>query len=318
MNANIIINILIVSICVVFLNWAFLDSANGLKRIGINTLFASFSVLIIRLLIPFSVPFPLKLSIAFPYFSNTINSEIRLFNFTTNTIVLLLSIWFIVSFILLLRLIYQYIKLRNLRRVLIENNKITHTYEQTFVRLKSLFSFSKHREIRVVSSDLISEPFSFGITNSVIVIPNKEYKHNELEFILKHELFHIKTNDSFWKLLFCILKIIYWWLPTIYIASNQFSEYLEIRCDNNCLTDQLYSTKINYLECLLEELRERRNNINNPLTISMASNKSLIEKRFNIVLSKTELNKNNKRYVKIIIGLIFIISFGLTFLPYTH
>ena len=313
MNINLFLNLWIMTSCLCYLNWIILNNKNTIKKIGINTPFIGFGVIILRMSLYYTFLFPITLTIPLPWLLEATKNILKTTIYNIPIPNILVFIWYFISFILLLLFIHKHLKLLKLKHLLIKQNIKYNNLESIFNEIKHNLKIK--RNIILVVSDQIQQSFTFGINKPIIVIPSREYSKEELTFIIKHELFHIKYLDVLWKFCFNILKIIYWWIPTIYITSKQLDTYLEIRCDNNCLRHETYNIKIKYLECLLKEVRFNES-INNSLVVSINTNETILEKRFKVILSDISLKRRNKK--SMIIIFLFILSLSLLFVPYTH
>jgi Antirepressor regulating drug resistance, predicted signal transduction N-terminal membrane component len=315
MNINLFLNFLIMTSCIYCLNWVILDNKTMIKKVGTNTPFIGLGVIIIRLFLYYPFAFPIILTVPFPLFLRTLEDILKVTIYNISMINIFTFAWWLISSVLLVIFIYRNLKLLKLKHLLIKQNIKDNNVEAIFEEIKD--NLKIERFIFLAVSDNIQQSFTFGIIKPIVVIPKREYSKEELAFIIKHELFHVKYLDVLWKFSFNILKIIYWWLPTIHIISKQLDTYLEIRCDDNCLKHEKYDVKIKYLDCLLKEVRLNKS-VSNSLVTSINTNKTILEKRFEVLLSDVPLKRRSKRYLKIIIIFIFMLSFALLFVPYTH
>ncbi len=74
-------------------------------------------------------------------------------------------------------------------------------------------------------------PFTMGVLQNTIVLPDDISDERELRFILKHELLHCKQKDILWKLLFVCVNIIHWFNPFIWVLRKAAEQEIEICCD---------------------------------------------------------------------------------------
>lgn len=92
--------------------------------------------------------------------------------------------------------------------------------------------------VRIYSVEQEGSPFSGGLIRPYVVIPAKlqeEWRQDEQEVILSHELLHIKSGHIWILTAFSLLRI-YWWLnPLIYICEKVLRQDLEIACDESCI-----------------------------------------------------------------------------------
>lgn len=116
-----------------------------------------------------------------------------------------------------------------------------------------------NRSIRILVSDKITTPLTYGIIKPKIILPKAMDYSNELQmrYILAHEFIHIKRFDALWKLLQIIALCIHWFNPMAWILYLLMNRDLEIACDEKVVKLFGESTKSNYALSLIE-MAERR------------------------------------------------------------
>lgn len=148
----------------------------------------------------------------------------------------------IVSAVLLLRLIIQFISLRltiNKAR-LISNDKVKLYY---------------------VDKDIM--PFSFG--NSIFINPQL-HNADELQEIIRHEFVHVKQKHSIDVLWAEVLCIINWFNPFVWLIRNAVRQNLEFIADNKVLQNGTDKTQYQYL--LLKVLGNHQFAVASPFNFS--------------------------------------------------
>lgn len=70
-----------------------------------------------------------------------------------------------------------------------------------------------------------------GFIKPVLVLPEEQYSSEELFFILKHELIHLKRGDVYFKLLFVTANTVRWFNPLIWIMQKEAAIDMELSCD---------------------------------------------------------------------------------------
>mgnify|MGYP000120553910 CR=1 FL=1 len=77
----------------------------------------------------------------------------------------------------------------------------------------------------------IMGPMMIGFFRPVIFLPGAKMSSDELTFILKHELIHLKRNDLWYKVLILLATAIHWFNPIVHIMAKAIGEQCEISCD---------------------------------------------------------------------------------------
>ena len=86
------------------------------------------------------------------------------------------------------------------------------------------------RNVCIYTADFSISPFTIGIFKPMIVAP-RYMKKDQLEMALCHELCHIKSCDGLVKLLYHVLKDLYWYQPVICLIGNYLDRASELACD---------------------------------------------------------------------------------------
>lgn len=114
----------------------------------------------------------------------------------------------------------------------------------------------KHK-ISVIEYSQAASPMMIGFFSSVLVLPEKEYSQEELFFILKHELIHVKRHDIYVKLLLLIANALHWWNPFIYIMQREAVVDMELSCDEKVIEGADYAVRKAYTETLFATLHKQ-------------------------------------------------------------
>jgi len=145
------------------------------------------------------------------------------------------------------------------------------------------------RPIRIMQSGRISTPLTYGIFRPVILISKKTDLKNEkqLQYILIHEYVHIRRFDAVTKILLTVTLCIHWFNPLVwamYILSNRD---IELSCDEAVVRHFGETEKSSYA-LVLVSMEEKRNGIS-PLYNNFSKN--AIEERITAIMKikKTSL-----------------------------
>lgn len=114
------------------------------------------------------------------------------------------------------------------------------------------FNFIRNIEIR--QSDLIATPLTYGIVKPVIVLPKNMVSVNEeqLEYILLHEIVHIKRLDTLKKILLSVILCVHWFNPLVWLMMIIANRDIEIFCDYQVLNMLGSSKKAQYAHSLIK------------------------------------------------------------------
>ncbi|GFP74583.1 M56 family metallopeptidase [Clostridium fungisolvens] len=112
----------------------------------------------------------------------------------------------------------------------------------------------KH-SVKIIYSNDINSPCVLGIFAPEILIPKtllKELNSADLEYILLHELSHLKRKDLLLNWIMTTLQVIHWFNPIIWLAFSKARKDCEISCDSFVLGRISSSAYKEYGETLIK------------------------------------------------------------------
>ncbi len=123
-----------------------------------------------------------------------------------------------------------------------------------------LAAYSPGRKIEVRRSDRIGSPLTYGVLRPVILLPSDLDLSDtkRLEFILAHELTHIRHFDSLTKILLALAVSLHWFNPAAWVLYRFFNRDMELACDEAVVRMFGADTRRDYALMLLE-LVEKKN-----------------------------------------------------------
>jgi len=78
----------------------------------------------------------------------------------------------------------------------------------------------------------ISTPAVTGLLRPRLLLPHERYDVQELRYILRHELCHLKRRDMLLKLVLLAANAMHWFNPVVYLMLRQADEDIELACDS--------------------------------------------------------------------------------------
>ncbi len=88
------------------------------------------------------------------------------------------------------------------------------------------------RLCRVIAVEGLPSAFVSGIFESVLAVPANQDIDDK---IIMHELFHLKSHDTIWSVVICVLRSLHWCNPLIVYCAGCASNDMEARCDQYVL-----------------------------------------------------------------------------------
>lgn len=161
------------------------------------------------------------------------------------------------------------------------------------------------RSIQIRQSDIIKAPLTYGVLKPVILLPKTTDWQDEinLQYVLTHELIHIRRFDVLIKWLLVIALCIHWFNPlvwTMYILANRD---IELACDEATVKAFGEKAKPSYALALIK--LEESKNVFFPVFSNFA--KSGIEKRINAIM-KIKKTSVIAKFAAFIMVLIFVLT----------
>lgn len=135
----------------------------------------------------------------------------------------------------------------------------------------------KWRTVKVKISADISAPLTYGLFHPVILIPKATDLGNQdqLQYILTHEVTHIRRFDTLWKWLMMIAVCIHWFNPLVWVMYVLANRDLEITCDEKVVRTFGENNKSSYALTLIELAAEQAK----IMPLGSAFSKNSIEER---------------------------------------
>lgn len=160
--------------------------------------------------------------------------------------------------------------------------------------------------VRAIEYPQADSPMIIGFLEPVLVLPEEQYSPEELFFILKHELVHLKRKDVFFKLLFVAANAVHWFNPLIWFMQKEAVVDMELSCDERVTRGTDYAVRKAYTETLLSTIYKRGTK-RTALSTQFYGGKRIMKKRFNNILAK---NGKKNGIVLLICAVILIASLG--------
>lgn len=103
---------------------------------------------------------------------------------------------------------------------------------------------------RIYICDAVKSPFILGIVRPRVYLPSA-LSEEEMNYIIAHELAHLKRKDHWWKALGYLLLCIYWFNPLCYAAYALLCRDIELACDERAAREMTFQEKKEYSRILL-------------------------------------------------------------------
>lgn len=142
------------------------------------------------------------------------------------------------------------------------------------------------RTVPVIEASEAASPMIIGFVRPVLIMPREEYSAEELFFILKHELVHLRRGDIYVKLLLVAANSVHWFNPLIWLMQREAAVDMELACDEGVTQGADYTVRKAYTETLLSTLH-RKCTGRTVLSTQFYGGTQIMKKRFRNILIKT-------------------------------
>ena len=80
-------------------------------------------------------------------------------------------------------------------------------------------------------SNGVQAPVTMGLLRPAVLLPAKPYSCEELEFVLRHELCHLRHGDLRLKCLLLAVNALHWFNPALWLLRREACAAMELACD---------------------------------------------------------------------------------------
>jgi len=136
---------------------------------------------------------------------------------------------------------------------------------------------SIRKPVTVRSSADITSPLTYGLYRPVIVLPDSMDPDNaeRLDYVLSHELTHIRRFDLLKKLAVILAVCLHWFNPLVWVMFIIFNRDIELACDEAVVSQAGHSSRKAYAMALID-MEEKRSLSG---TLYTCFNRNAIEER---------------------------------------
>lgn len=144
------------------------------------------------------------------------------------------------------------------------------------------------RGVCLLTSSAAASPMAIGFFRVAIVLPQEDYTAQELYFILRHELIHLKRGDTYLKLLLVTANAVHWFNPLVWLMRREAGVDMELSCDERVTRGMDAVQRRAYTETLFAALQKqcvRRT----ALSTQFYGGKKVMKKRFQHILGRKRM-----------------------------
>lgn len=158
------------------------------------------------------------------------------------------------------------------------------------------------KNIELYRTALLSSPCITGWKETKIFLPKMPFSKEEIELLLKHELYHYKKKDIIYNFFIAIFWGIHWFNPIIWLFTAQIYNFGEVACDQFVLDGASKEVKQLYAELLIR-IAESPNKRKYGLTSFTNEDTKFMKRRIYHIMKSTK-GKKSLSMVAIALGII--------------
>ena len=159
----------------------------------------------------------------------------------------------------------------------------TDRYSNMLQKCKERLNITRY--VAVVWQSHVKTPALFGVFRPKIILPDysEDMSDENLEYIILHELSHLKRGDGFVNALLLTLQTIYWFNPLTWVLFKFIREDMEVANDSAVLKSMKKEEQKAYSLSLVEVLAKYSNPKIMPKLLCMVDSEKNIERRITMI-----------------------------------
>lgn len=103
--------------------------------------------------------------------------------------------------------------------------------------------------VLIMRSSEVSAPCLVHLKEACILIPD-QFHDQQLNWCIAHELAHHQNDDLMMAGLMCILEVLFWFHPLVWVFKKNYFEIQEMACDERITSKMSMDDKVDYLRLL--------------------------------------------------------------------
>lgn len=213
-------------------------------------------------------------------------------------------LWLVWLVVFLLIFIYRIASYRNFKKYVFSGARHVEDLERLDMLGGIIDELNIKKPVELLINPLISSPIFLGLRKNVIIIPDKFFLEEELEYIFRHELIHCKRKDMYYVWGAQFFTCVYWFNPLMYLMNKRIQKDRELACDEAVLATLPKNKYIGYGDTLLSSLVKSGNYKEAHVAVSLHENTKALKERLHFVANyQPKAKKGNLIFGVFLIGL---------------
>ncbi len=221
----------------------------------------------------------------------------------------------LISSVLLWKQITQYRKMKQICCVDLRESAQP-KLQEFFSKRKAILNI--RRNVKFIFSEYCDSPFTIGVLSPTILFPiwDKENQVDDelYEYMITHELVHIKHNDILIKLVGLLVLALHWFNPFVYLFIDELSCVSEMYCDSVVMKGKEEKERSRYGNLLLKLMAE--NTLLDKEQFGMGFANFRKKKMYKRRILELKRSKKSKPFFSAIIAAFICMAGGITVFAY--
>lgn len=203
------------------------------------------------------------------------------------------------------------------RKMVVSSLENTTTSKQEAIFEKVTRELGLKRNIRFAFSENCSTPFTFGFFSPSVIFPcpMRECSEEEWEFVVRHELNHIKSKDIFIGFLSIVVVVLHFFNPIAHLLRYEINNMCEIQCDYKTIEKYSVEKRNRYGKCVIM-MAANSTRVLIPGSVRFLGHKLSYHKMKRRILEMKEIKKKNKKFLSVLASLAVVVVGSTTVWAY--
>lgn len=163
------------------------------------------------------------------------------------------------------------------------------------------------RPVDLCINELVSSPMLLGLNHPCIVLLNDDLQEKDFEYIVCHELVHLKRGDMFYKWLVQFTLCLHWFNPLVYLMGREINRACELSCDEAVICRLDVQERRSYGDMLFRAMGTMGGCKNSAMSVTLNESVELLKERLSAIMN---FKKSSKGVIILTALLTFLITTG--------
>lgn len=151
-------------------------------------------------------------------------------------------------------------------------------------RLESRLGMKRPVDLGI--NPMVASPMLLGLRHPLIVVPSIDLSQKDLDFIVLHELVHLKRLDPIYKWVVQVTVCLHWFNPLVHLMRRRIERDCELSCDERVISLEGAQAVPEYGSMLLRAMASAGGYNESAGATELSENKKRLKERLNSMKTK--------------------------------